>query len=180
MQDPEGVSEQPTAHTAIDAEALYRRYGPMVLRRCRRMLGDEERARDAMQDVFVELLSHREALTAKAPSSLLWCIATRVSLNRLRSLRRRRESMSEIADRALVEALAELPDEAERTGARGLLTRLFGGEPESSRVIARLHHVDGLTLEETAAEVGLSVSGVRKRLRGLRERLGALLPEEVL
>lgn len=178
MQDPEGFSEHPTGHTAIDAEALYRRYGPMVLRRCRRVLGDEERARDAMQDVFVELLSHREALTAKAPSSLLWCIATRVSLNRLRSLRRRREATSEIADRALVEALAELPDEAERTGARGLLVRLFGGEPESSRVIAMLHHVDGLTLEETAAEVGLSVSGVRKRLRGLRERLGALLPEE--
>ena len=33
-----------------------------------------------------------------------------------------------------------------------------------------LHYVDGLTLEETAAQVGLSVSGVRKRLRGLRAK----------
>jgi RNA polymerase sigma-70 factor (ECF subfamily) len=31
--------------------------------------------------------------------------------------------------------------------------------------------VDGLTLEQTAREVGLSVSGVRKRLRGLRQTL---------
>jgi RNA polymerase sigma-70 factor (ECF subfamily) len=37
--------------------------------------------------------------------------------------------------------------------------------------MAVLHFVDGLTLEEVAAETGLSVSGVRKRLRGLRHAL---------
>jgi RNA polymerase sigma-70 factor (ECF subfamily) len=31
-----------------------------------------------------------------------------------------------------------------------------------------LHYLDGLTLEQVAREVGLSISGVRKRLRGLR------------
>lgn len=36
---------------------------------------------------------------------------------------------------------------------------LFGRFPVSSRDIAVLHLLDGLTLEETAAEVGLSVSG---------------------
>ena len=41
---------------AIDVEAAYRRYGPMVLRRCRQMLRDEQQATDAMQDVFVQLL----------------------------------------------------------------------------------------------------------------------------
>ncbi len=55
--------------------------------------------------------------------------------------------------------------------ARGVLDRLFGRHPESSRTIAVLHYVDGLTLEQVAAEVGLSVSGVRKRLRGLRQTL---------
>ncbi len=158
----------------VDTESLYRRYAPMVLRRCRRLLADEERARDAMHDVFVQVLSHRDRLTEAAPSSLLWRIATRVCLNRLRSQRRRPEAAS---DDTLLMAVADLPDEAERTGARAILGRLFGGEPTSSRVIAMLHYVDGMTLEETAAEVGLSVSGVRKRLRGLRERLGALVPE---
>ena len=36
--------------------------------------------------------------------------------------------------------------------------------------MAVLHYVDGMTLEEVARHVGLSVSGVRKRLRILRER----------
>jgi RNA polymerase sigma-70 factor (ECF subfamily) len=55
--------------------------------------------------------------------------------------------------------------------ARMLLDWLFDRHPESSRTIAVLHYVDGLTLEQVAAEIGLSVSGVRKRLRRLRQTL---------
>jgi RNA polymerase sigma-70 factor (ECF subfamily) len=40
--------------------------------------------------------------------------------------------------------------------------------------MAVLHHVDGLTLEEVARECGMSVSGVRKRLRALRDALKEL------
>jgi RNA polymerase sigma-70 factor (ECF subfamily) len=40
--------------------------------------------------------------------------------------------------------------------------------------MATLHYLDGWTLEEVAREVGLSVSGVRKRLRSLRGELEAL------
>jgi RNA polymerase sigma-70 factor (ECF subfamily) len=37
-----------------------------------------------------------------------------------------------------------------------------------------LHYVDGMTLEQVANEVSMSVSGVRKRLRGLRASLQEL------
>lgn len=169
----------PIDPATLDIDALYRRYGPMVLRRCRRLLANDPRAEDVMHDVFVQVLSHRDRLDATSPASLLWTVATRLCLNRLRSARRGRESpATHGAETALLLALAELPDEAERTSARALLQRLFGREPASTRVIAVLHYLDGMTLEETAAEVGLSVSGVRKRLRTLRARLGELAPEE--
>ena len=51
------------------------------------------------------------------------------------------------------------------------LRRLFQRHPESSRTIAVLHHLDGLTIEQVAEMVGLSVSGVRRRLRMLRADL---------
>lgn len=151
----------------------------MVLRRCKRLLGDEELALDATQDVFVQVVRHAGRLDTSAPSSLLYRIATRVSLNLLRGDRRRRGGLPIANDPEahLLQVIAELPDASEQLGARRLLDRLFSREPESTRVIAVLHFVDGLTLEETASEVGLSVSGVRKRLRGLRERLGELVPE---
>jgi RNA polymerase sigma-70 factor (ECF subfamily) len=55
-----------------------------------------------------------------------------------------------------------------------LLDKLFARHRESSRVIAVLHYLDGLTLEQVAREVGMSVSGVRKRLRGLRQTLAEM------
>ena len=44
---------------AIDVEAVYRKYGPMVMRRCRQLLKDEHKALDAMQDTFVKLLQYQ-------------------------------------------------------------------------------------------------------------------------
>ncbi len=67
-------------------------------------------------------------------------------------------------------------DDVEALGqARHLIDGIFAGEEASTRTMAVLHYVDGLTLEETAARVGLSVSGLRKRLAGLRNRSKAFL-----
>ena len=52
-----------------------------------------------------------------------------------------------------------------------MASTLFEGELESTRFLAVLVFVDGYTLEEAAKEVGMSVSGVRKRLRNLKERV---------
>ncbi len=153
----------------FDVEEMYQRYGPMVLRRCRRLLGDEQLALDAMQDTFIRVLRFQERLRDEAPSSLLYRIATHVCLNRIRTLRRHPET----PDEELLARIAALESPEEASVARNLLSRVFGGEPVSSRTIAVLHHVDGLTLEEVASEVGLSVSGVRKRLRRLQAVLAA-------
>ena len=64
-----------------------RAYGAMVMRRCRRLLRGEEDARDACQDVFVRLISNRHRLDNRHGSSLLYRIATNVSLNRIRDRR---------------------------------------------------------------------------------------------
>jgi RNA polymerase sigma factor (sigma-70 family) len=152
----------------LDIEQSYRQYGPMVLRRCRRMLRDDARALDAMQDVFVELLRRRDRLDDAAPTALLLRVATNVCLNRLRTQRRHPEDGD---DAVLMAIAAEAPDSESRSGARGLLDRIFRRETESTLAIAVMHYVDRMTLEEVADEIGLSVSGVRKRLRSLRARL---------
>lgn len=154
----------------MDVEAYYRRFGPMVLRRCRALLRDPEEAVDAMQDVFVRLLHYSARLDERAPASLLLRMATRVCLNRLRSARRR--PADAVDERVLEIARAEEPEGAWL--ARLHLGRAFRDELASTRVIAVLFHVDGLTHEEVAREVGLSVSGVRKRLRNLRAHLEKL------
>ena len=139
----------------------------MVMRRCRRLLGDEEQALDATQDVFVRVLQQADRLDLERPSSLLYRIATNLCLNRLRDQRRHPQT----ADEAMLVRLAQVDDTEERVTARSVLAKLFRRHHESTRTIAVLHLLDGMTLEETAREVGMSVSGVRKRLRGLRASL---------
>jgi RNA polymerase sigma-70 factor (ECF subfamily) len=150
----------------IDVEALYQRYGPMVFRRCRQLLRDEDAAMDVAQDVFVQLLRRRDSLSEQYPSSLLYRIATNLSLNRIRDRARDPDLPGD-----------ELLDRVARPGDRDaplLLERLFGRHPESTRTMAVLHYVDGMTLDQVARECGMSVSGVRKRLRGLKSTLKAM------
>ncbi len=154
----------------VDVAAQYQRYGPMVLRRCRALLRDGDAAVDAMHDVFVQLLRNEDRLDDARPASLLLRIATNVCLNRLRSTRRRPQDATD----ARVLAIAARVEPEPTWLARLHLRSAFRSELHSTRLIAVLHHVDGLTHEEVAREVGLSVSGVRKRLRGLRARLEAL------
>lgn len=152
---------------------LYHRYGPMVLRRCKRMLRDEAQAEDAAQDVFVQFMRNRDRLTAEFPSSLLYRIATNHCLNMLRDSRRKEPHVE-----SWLYEVAAWEDPSSRFEARSILKSLFGLHEESTRTMAVLHLLDGMTLEEVAQEVGMSVSGVRKRLRGLRESLVTMTERE--
>ncbi len=151
----------------IDSQRLYETYGPMVLRRCRKLLGDDPSARDAMHDVFVQILSRSDSLDDRAPSSLLFRIATNVCLNRIRGRRRRPED----GDPDVVAQIAAHTEPGERSTARSVLDALFRHEPDDTAVMAVMHLHDKMTLEEVAAEMGMSVSGVRKRLAKLRSKL---------
>jgi RNA polymerase sigma-70 factor (ECF subfamily) len=147
---------------AIDVEAAYRAHGPMVLRRCRNLLKDEALAEDAMHEVFVLLVRNHQRLDERAPVSLLFRMATNVCLNRIRSKKRHPTHGDD-----LLETIANLDDPENEVGRRRLLDRIFGRVPQSTRTMATLHYVDGMTLREVADHCEMSVSGVRKRLSGL-------------
>ena len=147
----------------------------MVMRRCRHLLKDEHLAKDAMQDVFVNLLRHHQNLTDDAPSSLLFRIATNVCLNKIRSLPRDpTRVLDQSQNETLLYQIATNEDLERQTGIQNLLEVLFRRNPASSRTIAVMHFLDGFTLKEVAKHVKMSESGVRKRLRNLRKQIHEL------
>lgn len=145
---------------------LYEAYAPMVYRRCMFLLKDEAEAKDMVQNVFLRVYERVESIDLSQPSSLLWNTATRLCLNRIRDKRRRG---LDVDSNGLLLNIACAEDDGRE--ASGILARIFSKEQESTRTIAVLHYVDGMTLEETAETVGLSVSGVRKRLRTLQAKV---------
>ncbi|MDC7227511.1 MAG: sigma-70 family RNA polymerase sigma factor [Spirochaetales bacterium] len=157
----------------INVEQFYTKYGPMVLRRCRALLKNEEQALDAMQEVFVKVLQKSDVLDDRAPSSLLYTIATNICLNELRKNRGRFVNDGN----EMLEMIAGMDNHEELVLTGHFLEQLFENEKETTKTMAVLHYVDGYTLEQTANMMEMSVSGVRKRLRGLRER-GLAFKEE--
>jgi RNA polymerase sigma-70 factor (ECF subfamily) len=151
----------------IDIEELYKKYGSMVMRRCRTILKNEESALQAMQDVFVKVLRSGNRLDMRYPSSLLYRIATNTCLNILRDNRvEYLQSSKELINQIAIQETSE-----KRIIDQSITETIFAKEKESTRVIAYLFYVDGLSWQEIAQTVGLSVSGVRKRMRVFKEKM---------
>ena len=155
----------------MNIEALYLTYGPMVQRRCRQLLRDEESAADAMQETFVRVLRRGERLQPRYPSSLLYRIATNVCLNQLRTNRRRPTTSAD----PLLPFLEGRERVEERVLDAYVVEQVFSRSKDGTREAAEMLYLEGRTLAETAAEVDLSISGVRKRMRSLREQNLALI-----
>jgi RNA polymerase sigma-70 factor (ECF subfamily) len=137
----------------------------MVIRRCRRILGNEEDALDAAQDVFVALLGAAK-LRLPYPSSFLYTVATNICLNRIRQKRRHAETAHNAADLPLT-GIDRGYDQVE---AEMLMEAILRTESESARALCFMYHVDGMTLKEIGEALGLSVAGVWKRLRAFNAR----------
>lgn len=158
-------------------DELYRKYGPMVLRRCRFILHDEDKALDAMQDTFVRIFERKEYLN-EVCASFFYTAATRVCLNKMRSDKVRFATRLDDILQGVADSRSELGSEdqfEERITSAALLDLLFSSEDEKTKEMAVLHFVDGFTLEETAEKTSFSVSGVRKRLRNLKAKAENLI-----
>jgi RNA polymerase sigma-70 factor (ECF subfamily) len=152
---------------AIDVAAWYEKYGPMVIRRCRSLLRNDDEAMDAVQDVFLNLLRAQKRLRPAFPSSLLYTMATNVCLNRIRA--QKRELPMDFFSGG-EEFFSAVDEGAGQVDAELLVQAILEDESEQTRAICFMYHADWMTLKEIGGTVGMSVSGVRKRLETFKVR----------
>lgn len=152
------VSNCPLSANPPTAGELYRVYGPLVLRRARAMLADEQAARDAAHDVFVKVLgSFSEFRNEASPVTWLYRATTNHCLNVLRAkLRRPEVQQQEEHDALALESLSV----ADRLTLSTVLARV----PEHLREIAVYYYLDQMSHEEIAGLMGLSRRTVGNRL----------------
>jgi RNA polymerase sigma factor (sigma-70 family) len=151
----------------IDIESFYVRYGPMVLRRCRKMLKNEQSAHDAMQEVFLNVLSNKNRLTSEYPSALLYRIATNVCLNRIRN--ERKHTLNEYLD--ILYNTSFLENNESNIAVKNLWAYILEKEKKIPRQIAIMYFLNGMTIKEIAQTMNLSVSGVHKHLDKIRRKI---------
>jgi RNA polymerase sigma-70 factor (ECF subfamily) len=150
----------------MDADAMYRQYAGIVLRRARQILGDEHEARDALHDIFLDLLKRPSQFRGdSAPTTWLYVVTTHHCLNRIR----RRKNRMRILD-AVGASTTHVPGRVSpeaRLDVATLLQRL----PPKVVEAAIYYHLDGLTHEEIAVIMRCS----RRNVGKLLDRLSSLV-----
>jgi RNA polymerase sigma-70 factor (ECF subfamily) len=72
-------------------QEIYQRYGSVVYRRARRLLGDEQAAKDACHEVFLRLFRSLPDLNRASPLTWLYKVTTNHCLNVIRDEERHRK-----------------------------------------------------------------------------------------
>jgi RNA polymerase sigma-70 factor (ECF subfamily) len=171
-------------------EEMTRRYAGRMLAVARRMLRNEEDARDAVQEAFVSAFKSLGGFAGESKmSTWLHRIVVNAALMRLRTKKRKPEqaiddllpTFDETGHWAADVPPVEIPAEAlERSEVRAIVRRCIDRLPESYRAVLMLRDIEELDSDETGAVLGLTTSAVKSRLHRARQALHTLLAHERL
>jgi RNA polymerase sigma-70 factor, ECF subfamily len=167
-------------------ERLVRAHGSYLLRVARRLLRNEDDARDCVQETFV--LVFRKVGEFEGRSSLrswLHRIAVNCALMKIRSARR-------ILEDSIEDLLPHYDDEGHRVEPESefaasvettlenaqigdLVRRAIDRLPDGYRTVLLLRDIEDYTTQETAAALGIEEGAVKTRLHRARAALKTLL-----
>jgi RNA polymerase sigma-70 factor (ECF subfamily) len=156
------------------AEMAWERYSPLVHRIVSRAIGPDAEVEDVTQEIFYRLFSRIGTLRKpEALRSFVISFAIRIVKWELRRRRARRWlTLSETGD--IPDEQLLVMDAESRYALRrlyGLLDRLSTRE----RLVLVLRHVEGMTLEEIAEAMELSLATVKRVLRRASDRVSELV-----
>lgn len=158
-------------------EAVDRYEGPLTHYAVRLLLGDRERARDAVQETFARLCRVDSADARTHLAEWLFTVCRRIVID----IRRKEQRMSPLSDALAERQTSHAPSPqqaAERTETLSEVLHALSGLPDAQQECLRLKFQHGFSYNEIARVTGLSISNVGVQihvgLKRLREELGVV------
>jgi len=179
----------PEALRAGDPQAfedLVRRNTPRLLSVTRRILKNDDEAREAVQQAFVAAFKSREQFHGQSqPSTWLHRIAVNKALDLMRARERRHEeSIDELLPHFLPdghhsERFAVWPEPIEeqidRDRQAASIREAIDRLPDTFRIVLLLRDIEEMSTDETAEALGITPNAVKLRLHRARMALRTLL-----
>lgn len=164
-----------SASAEPDFGQLLQRFEIPLLQYATRIIGDRERARDVVQETFVQLQRGKREQLDHAPAKWLFTVCRNRALNVCRKEKRMTYLDQEILESR--EAAEPAPSEQlEQKEAAGFLLRIVGTLPPRQQEVLQLKFQNDLSYQEIAEITKLSVSNVgvliHNALKTLRQRYG--------
>ena len=171
-------------------ERLVRTHGNWLLAVARRILHNEEDARDAVQEAFLSAFRGLAKFDGGSRlSTWLHRIAVNAALMRLRSKRRRPEASLEallprfVEDGHQIDPPAPWQETAEQLlslqETRAIVRTKIDELPESYRTVLLLRDIEGIDTGETARLLGVTDGVIKTRLHRARQALRTLLDPHI-
>lgn len=156
-----------------DIEPYFRAHYGRLVRALTVISGSEEAAADAVQEAFVK--AHLKWRTVSQYDDPVGWVR-RVAINKLRDGHRSETRKARAIERLgrRDDTTIEAPEPIEPSGAERLAAAL-ADLPRQQRAAVALYYLDGLSVAETAAALGLSDGAVKFHLHEARARLRTLL-----
>lgn len=156
---------------------LLERYRQKVWRICFRLMGNEQDANDAAQEVFVRLFLNRASFAGRSKySTWLHGVAVRTCLTLRRSRSRRLKRVAVTSDPP------ERPAATTQATSKALeldLMQMLDTLSEEDRAMLILKHAEGHSYEDLAEMFDLSVSACKMRVSRAREKLKERFPDQL-
>lgn len=145
---------------------------------CLRILGDPNDASEATQDAYLKAWRGLQSFRGDAMfETWLYRVASNSALSKYRSRKRRQSRESGMQDDVLTALPASGSVEA-TAGARievQALEAALARLPEQHRTVIVLRDVYGMSIEEVAAQLGISETAAKVRVHRARKRLKDML-----
>lgn len=170
-----GVADRDEAALA----EVYRRHGGDVFGLAKRVIRDEEMARDIAQDVFVSLWNKPGAFDGSRGSLRTFLLAKThsrsIDVIRSESSRRIREERDALLR---VDSVPNVDEEVWQVTVAAKVRSALTTIPERERAVIELAYFGGLTYREVAVRLGVAEGTVKSRIRTglsrLQESMGQL------
>jgi RNA polymerase sigma-70 factor (ECF subfamily) len=163
------MSEIADATVEESVDALFRAHYGRLVRALTLACGSREAATDAVQEAFVKAHLHWRRIR-RYDDPVGWI--RRVAVNRLRDDHRRERRKRTAIDRLAAQQRDDLVQWSDGADAATMLADL----PKQQRLSIALFYVDGMSVAEVAATLGLSEGAVKYHLHEGRERLKRSFP----
>ena len=124
--------------------------------------GDVDLADDVVQDTFLKFWEKKNDVRMNTAKALLFTIAGNLSLNKLEH----KKVVFQFANRFIQSPFVNSPEfEMELKEFDHKLQRTIADLHEKNRVVFLMNRIDGMTYQEIADNIGVTVKAVEKRMK---------------
>lgn len=194
MHDDTDTLERELIHRVAAGERsafkqLYDTHSPRVLSLLLRLVGNRDDAEELVQDVFLSFWNHAESLRGESKLST-WLY--RVAVNRAINFKKRGGLLFQIKqlfsletdEESLIDRLpaseSDSPDrQLEMKQAQTQLADLLATLPERQREVFLLHKLEGLSYNEIAEELHVTLGTVESLMHRAKENLQKVMLKKV-